>query len=235
MRRPHALVLVAALALALPLAACGSEGSAAGGDATVWVTRDRGAVLLHEADVPAGSTALQALDRVADVRTRYGGRFVQAVDGIEGSLERGEDWFLYVNGYLADRGGAEYRLRAGEVAWWDYRGWADADERADAVVVGAFPEPFLHGYAGRVREAVVTFALPSQEADARRLAEVVGGRVVRGSPPEGANVLALVDGPARVAATLSGPLGPVRVEVGGEAVRRLAGDPSAYLRRYRVP
>ena len=106
--------VLALLVLAAALAGCGGEGRAGDGEqATLWVTRDRGATLLHDEPVPAGETALRALDHVADVDTRYGGRFVQAVDGIEGSLEGGQDWFLYVNGYLADRGGAEYRLREG--------------------------------------------------------------------------------------------------------------------------
>jgi len=229
--------LVALLALAAALAGCaGGEPAADGGSATLWVTRDRGATVLHDEKVPAGMTVLQALDRVADVETRYGGRFVQAVDGIEGSLERGDDWFYYVNGYLAERGAAEYRLRDGDVAWWDYRDWAGGGEREDRVVVGAFPEPFLHGYGGHVRDAVVTYAEPSQEAAARRLAEVVDGRVVRAAPSDGANVLALVAGGTRMVASLRGDeAGPVRFEVAGTAVERLAADPAAYERRYRVP
>jgi hypothetical protein len=228
--------LVALALLAAALAGCGgAEAGDAEGTATLWVTRDRGAEVLHDAEVPAGATVLQALDRVADVETRYGGRFVQSIDGLAGSLETGDDWFFYVNGYLADRGSAEVRLRAGDVAWWDYRGWADSDERDDRIVVGAFPEPFLHGYAGRVRDAVVTFAEPEQEEHARRLAEVVGGEVVRATPPPDMNVLALVAGPTRFTATVrEPPTGPVRFEVGGDAVARLAADPRAYARRYRV-
>ncbi|MGE5691665.1 MAG: DUF4430 domain-containing protein [Pseudomonadota bacterium] len=225
---------LAALLAVVLLAACG--GGEDGGRATIWVTRDSGATVLHEERVPAGESVLRALDRVADVETRYGGRFVQAVDGLEGSAARGDDWFFYVNGYLADRGAAEYRLRPGDVAWWDYRSWDPADEEADRVVVGAFPEPFVHGYDGRVREAVVTYAEPSQEAAARRLADHVRGRVIRGAPPEGANVLALVAGPTRAAASVrGGGTGPVRFELAGAAPDRLAADPSAYARRYRVP
>ena len=229
--------VLALLVLAAALAGCGGEGRAGDGEeATLWVTRDRGATLLHDESVPAGETALRALDRVAEVDTRYGGRFVQAVDGIEGSLEGGQDWFLYVNGYLADRGGAEYRVREGDVVWWDYRDWSGGTEDEDRVAVGAFPEPFVHGYGGETRPAVVTFTQPSQEEAAGRLAEVVGGRVIRDAPPDGANVLALVAGPPRVTASVRGAsIGPVRFEVGGDAVEALADDPGAYARRYRVP
>ena len=138
---------VALLALLGALAAgCGSAAGGSG-QATVWVTRDRGQVVLHRAKVPAGLTAMQGLARVAKLQTRYGGRYVRAVDGVKEGGRRA--WFYYVNGYLADRGAADYRLHAGDVEWWDYRSWRDPAQ--DPVVVGAFPEPFLHGYAGKTR------------------------------------------------------------------------------------
>ena len=48
-----------------------------------------------------------------------------------------------MNGYEGDRSAASYRLRDGDVAWFDYRAWEREGEAR--VVVGAFPEPFLHG------------------------------------------------------------------------------------------
>jgi hypothetical protein len=90
---------------------------------------------------------MQGLERVAHVQTRYAGRFVQAIDGISGSLARQHDWFYFVNGYEADRSAAEYRLHPGDVEWWDYRSWRHAMNVP--IVVGAFPEPFLHGYDGK--------------------------------------------------------------------------------------
>src|SRR5205823_809025 len=146
--RVAAVVLAAAA-----LAGCANAGAGGKGRATVWVTRDEGAHVLLVRTVPAGLTAIQGLERVAHVRTRYGGRFVQAIDGIEGSLSRRQDWFYFVNGYEADRGGAEYVLHAGDVEWWDYRSWRQ--NMHVPVVVGAFPEPFLHGYGGRHRQAAV--------------------------------------------------------------------------------
>jgi hypothetical protein len=97
------------------------------------VTRDRGAHVLHSARVPAGESVLQALDRVAKVKTRFGGRYVRGVDGVEEHGNR--SWFYYVNGYLADRSAADYRLRKGDLAWWDYRSWRNPAQ--DPVVVGA--------------------------------------------------------------------------------------------------
>ena len=42
---------------------------------------------------------MRALASKVDVKTRYGGRYVQAVNGIEGSLNAQHDWFWFVNGY----------------------------------------------------------------------------------------------------------------------------------------
>ena len=113
-----------AAALVVALAGCGSSSSTGtAGQATLWVTRDRGTQVLHSTPVPAGESVLQALDRVAKVKTRFGGRYVRGVDGVEEHGNRA--WFYYVNGYLADRSAADYRLRPGDLAWWDYRSWRD--------------------------------------------------------------------------------------------------------------
>ena len=106
------------------------------------------------AQVPAGRFGLQALDRHADVETLYGGRFVQAVNGIKGSLDDQRDWFYFVNGIEPGVGAAEVELNEGDVAWWDYRDWSR--RMAAPVVVGAFPEPFLHGWDGERRPAEST-------------------------------------------------------------------------------
>ena len=85
-----------------------------------------------------------------DVETRYGGRFVQTIDGLEGRGSGGTvDWFYFVNGVEADVGAAEYELSPGDRVQWDYRRW-DAAMRVPAIV-GAFPEPFLNGLQGKRR------------------------------------------------------------------------------------
>ncbi len=161
------LRLAAAAAAVAVLAACGGgSGGPGDGDASLWVTRDRGADVVLTATVPAGLTVLQALDREADVETRYGGRFVQAIEGIEGSLARRQDWFYFVNGIEPDLGATEVELRPGDVAWWDFRGWEE--EMEAPVVVGAFPEPFAHGWDGRVRPLEVV-APPELAAEAQAL------------------------------------------------------------------
>jgi hypothetical protein len=163
--------LLLVLSAALLLAGCGEERGEGEGTASLWVTRDRGEEVVLTAQVPAGLTAMQALQREADVETRFGGRFVQSINGIEGSLSRQRDWFYFINGYEGDRGAAEYRLHDGDVVWWDLRAWRD--EMRAPVVVGAFPEPFLHGYGGERRPAVVRYA-SAVEGAARAL-----GRLIR--------------------------------------------------------
>ena len=64
--------LVAIALLLLP--GCGHERTGSG-TAALWVTRDRGATVLAIETVPAGLTAMQALDRELDLKTTYGGRF----------------------------------------------------------------------------------------------------------------------------------------------------------------
>jgi hypothetical protein len=226
--------LGALLALCL-LAAC-SAGGGEEGTATLWVTRGMGSEVLVEEEVPAGVSVLQALRAEADVDTGYGGRFVQAIDGVEGSLAAGRDWFYFVNGYEADRGAAEYRLREGDVVWWDYRSWRG--EAPQGVVVGAFPEPFLHGYDGRTRPAAVRYDPGAADA-ARELAELVGAESAEPSSvavPEGANLLHVTAGSRRLEARLPGggaAGAPVEFVLGAFEAARLARDPGLARFRYR--
>jgi hypothetical protein len=224
MRRALGALLVLVL-----LAGCG--GSAAGGEegtAKLWVTRDRGAEVLLDAQVDAGQTLMRALAGEVEIETRYGGRYLQEVEGLEGSLERQHDWFWFVNGYEGDRSAADYRLRDGDVGWFDYRAWEREGEAR--VVVGAFPEPFLHGYAGRVRPTDVRYE-PGAEERARELARLVGAETVAplGTDPSlERNVLEVRVGEPSARAELLG-------ETAGDPVRFvLSGDPDL-TRRYTVP
>ena len=208
---------VATLAL-LVAALTGCGGQAAHGTATLWVTRDRGAQVLLVRTVPAGETAMQALERTVKLKTSYGGRFVQGIDGVDGSLSARRDWFYFVNGIAPDKGAAEVKLHPGDVEGWDYRSWADGKDVT--VVVGAFPEPFLHGG----RPAVVVGSGPV----ARRLAAVVHGRVASAAPKD-ANVLELVPG-SGFTARMDG--GRVVFTLGLAAAPRLAANTSLARFRY---
>jgi hypothetical protein len=178
--------------------------------------------------VPSGLTAAQALERETKVTTRYGGRFVESIDGIAGSLSRRHDWFYFVNGIEADRSAAEYRLHAGDVEWWDYRDWGKVGEHVP-VVVGAFPEPFLHGYDGARRPAVVV----GSGRGARAIAHLLHARVAAAAPAA-ANVFRLTGGRRfRLSAHLR-PSGAVEFDFSGDALR-LARDPGLVRFRFSVP
>jgi hypothetical protein len=231
-KRLFPFLLVAAL-----LAGCG--GSGIPGRATLWVTRDRGADVLLVRSVPSGLTVMQALRREADVGTSYGGRFVSSIEGVESDASGRRDWFYFVNGVEADRGASEYRLHPGDVLWWDYRSWQGDDMRAP-VVVGAFPEPFLHGYGGKVRPAAVRYESRETRGAALGLANAVRADSVEpmGVPaPADANVLVVVEARVPFTAKLrdgSGSAGsPVLFRISFEDAKRLLRHPDEARRRYQ--
>ena len=137
---------VIAMAVAVALTGCGlGPGESSPGEATLTVTRDYGAEPVLEASVsePAASeTVIRFLDREAEITTRYGGGFVQSIDGTRARSAGGRtrDWFFFVNGIESARGAAEVGVRGGDRIWWDYRDWTDA--LRTPAVVGSWPEPF---------------------------------------------------------------------------------------------
>lgn len=157
MRRVRALAAVAVVLAGLVpgTAGCGfGEGAEKeGGAATLRVTRDfghrsLGSVRLDK--VHEGDTVMRMLRSKFDVTTRFGGRFVQSIDGLTGQGAGGQvDWFFFVNGVEADRGAAEWNLSPGDRIQWDRRDWGAA-MRVPAIV-GAYPAPFTTGIEGRRR------------------------------------------------------------------------------------
>jgi hypothetical protein len=133
------------------LAGCGlGPGSSSDGTATLTVTRDYGTERIVDAEVEApdeSETVLRMLDREADIETRYGGGFVQSIEGVAGETRGGRrlDWFFYVNGIESPVGSADRPVAGGDRIWWDHRDWTNA-MRVPAVV-GSWPEPFLQSSA----------------------------------------------------------------------------------------
>jgi hypothetical protein len=162
------LACAALVLLALALAACSiGVSSPRSGGAQLVVTRtfgERTVLRSSENPIPGGETAMRLLMRNAEVDTRYGGRFVEAVNGIHSSQQGGRrsDWFYYVNGIEAEVGAAERDVEPGDRVWWDYHDWTDA-MRVPAVV-GSFPEPFLHGAEGKLFPVRIDCAQDTQKA-----------------------------------------------------------------------
>jgi hypothetical protein len=149
------LVALVVAGLAPAAAGCGlGEGEEqAGGGATLRVTRDFGHRELGEVrldSVREGQTVMRMLRSEFDVTTRYGGRFVQSIDGLTGKGAEGQvDWIFWVNGLEADKGAAEWEVSPGDRIQWDHRDWSAA-MRVPAIV-GAYPEPFKSGLEGKRR------------------------------------------------------------------------------------
>lgn len=146
------IAVVLAAAAALAAAGCGAGPGQEAGSVELLVTRDYGAeelLRLPEPERSGGDTVMRLLQRNADVETRYGGGFVQSIDGLAGGRENGRpvDWFYYVNGIEADKGAASRDVEDGAKVWWDRHDWGSA-QRVPAVV-GSFPEPFRTGQNGR--------------------------------------------------------------------------------------
>jgi Domain of unknown function (DUF4430) len=154
-RRPARHRALAALAVAaVLLTGCGlGAGEEQEGGAQLRVTRDFGHEEIGSVRVDTlreDQTVMRMLRSEFDVDTRFGGRFVQSIDGLEGGGAGGtRDWFFFVNGIESGTGAGEYELSPGDRVQWDHRSWGAA-MRVPAIV-GAFPEPFLHGTEGERR------------------------------------------------------------------------------------
>ena len=148
MRRALAL-----LALGLGLAGCGlGAGEERPTGVELRVTRDFGAKLIDSTrrdGIRAGDTVMRLLrSSQREVKTRYGGRFVQSIDGLSGRGPGGRrDWFFFVNGIESDMGAGEYGLNDGDRIQWDYRNWQAT--MSVPAIVGAFPEPLVSGTQGK--------------------------------------------------------------------------------------
>ena len=109
-----------------------------------------------EADPPESETVIRFLDREAEITTRYGGGFVQSIDGLAGAEEDGRK---ATTGSSTSTGSSRRSApprctsTGGDRIWWDYRDWTDA-MRVPAVV-GSWPEPFAQASAENARAGAV--------------------------------------------------------------------------------
>jgi hypothetical protein len=170
--RPLLAVLVV-----VALSGCGfGAGEKKPGGAELRVTRDFGQHDLHadarKSELRDSDTVMRFLQQGHKVATRFGGGFVQSIDGLAGNQAAEHDWFYYVNGREASVGAADYKLAAGDVVQWDYHDW-HATQHVPAIV-GAFPQPFAHGLTGK--------RLPTRlecEDDQSKACQLVGDRLAK--------------------------------------------------------
>jgi hypothetical protein len=221
-RRPPdtALLLALGLALCLALTGCGLGAGHEPGGTTLTITRDFGTHSVRQLDAPkvgGDETVMRLLQRNAKVATRYGGGFVQSIDGLAGGRNGGRplDWFYYVNGVEASRGAAATSLRGGDRVWWDRHDWS-ATMRVPAVV-GSFPEPFRHGIDGKRLPVRIECATPGSDP-----CRQVSKRLASYDVPAAIGGLLT----ARVEETLRVLVGPWRALEGDHALATLERGPA---------
>jgi Domain of unknown function (DUF4430) len=208
-------------ALAVVAAGCGVGAGSPPGGVTLTVTDGFGSRTLVDTDQPEADgeeTIMRLLQRNADVKTRYGGGFVQSIEGLGGGQEDGRpvDWFYYVNGIEAPRGSADTEVEDGDHVWWDRHDWGTA-MRVPAVI-GAYPEPFVHGVDGERLPVRLECDDPGGEAcdavnDALIDLDLIPGKAQLGTAQE-AEVLRVLVGRWR-AVTVN--LGVAQIEEGPRA------------------
>jgi len=119
----RALVVLAGIAL---IGGCGLGPGKGTSDVSVMITRGFGASRvgsLVERHVPGSETVMRMLERRFHVQTKYGGGFVEAINGLSGQPPH-LDWFYYVNGVEAPAGAASTAVHRGDHIWWDLHDWA---------------------------------------------------------------------------------------------------------------
>ncbi len=221
-------VATALLLAALAAAGCGLGPGAGVGGVGLTVTRDFGATPLLRRTVAANEsdTVMRLLEGNAEIATRYGGGYVQSIEGVEESQRGGHpyDWFFFVDGVEAPIGAADYALDGGERIWWDYRDWA-ATNHVPAVV-GSFPAPFSDGYEGKARPvAVECLGGGPACAEVRRRLRAAGAPLTPAAPPVDGPKTGAYRGKSAHRRGLSG--GEIRVLVGTWG--RVRSDPAAAL------
>jgi hypothetical protein len=162
-----ALAGLAAVVTAASFAGCGLGPGAGTGDVGLRITRDFGQAKVGagtQSRVPGAETVMRMLERSFRVQTRYGGGFVESINGLSGDSSR-HDWFYYVNGVQAPVGAASTAVHRGDRIWWDLHDWSATD--SVPAVVGSFPEPFVHGFGGKRLPTTVQCAPGAAAACAR--------------------------------------------------------------------
>jgi hypothetical protein len=143
-------IALAALVVSAACAGCGLGPGAGTSGVSLRVTQGFGADPVRTvttAHVPGSETVMRMLQRSFRVNTRYGGGFVESINGHSGAGGERADWFYYVNGVQAKQGAATTAVHKGDAIWWDLHDWQATD--SIPAVVGSYPEPFVHGIGGK--------------------------------------------------------------------------------------
>jgi hypothetical protein len=210
----------ALVALALALAGCGIGAGNAPSAVHLLVTRDFGASVVRTWSAPKVSgqeTVMSLLMRNAHVSTRYGGGFVQSIDGLAGGQQGGQpvDWFYFVNGIEASKGAASTNVNPGDAIWWDRHDWSQTE--TVPAVVGSFPQPFLNGIDGKR----LPVRVECSDAEGAACHTVTARLQANGVPA----AVSALGGAAGAAETLRVAVAPWRAIAGEEGPHELSEGP----------
>lgn len=214
----RALTAFAALAAAVAIGGCGLGPGRTTGGASVVVTQAFGAreIGSHAASkVPGAETVMRMLERSFHVQTRYGGGFVESIDGHAGNSSQ-TDWFYYVNGIQAPKGAASTAVQRGDRIWWDLHDWRVTD--SIPAVVGSYPEPFLHGVGGKRLPTTVECG-----GGVANACKVVTAALTRAGVPVASQLIGTGSGPDTLGVVVA-TWNEIKSEVAGELI---AHGPSA--------
>ncbi len=220
----RAWTAVAVPAIVLACGGCGLGPGAPTKSVSVTVTGQFGArhiSTVSHSKVPGSETVMRMLERSFKISTRYGGGFVQSINGLAPSGAH-NDWFYYVNGVQASKGAATTAVHAGDQIWWDLHDWS-ATESIPAVV-GSFPEPFTNGIGGK-RYPVTLECATNVNSACTRVAKAMSDVHV----PASSQLLGTGSGPATLGIVV-GTWSEIRSEVAAELVAHGPGASGVYAR-----
>ena len=215
---------LAVAAVVLLCAGCGLGPGAGTRGVSLVITRQfgtRSVASLSKRNVPGSETVMRMLQRSFKVSTRYGGGFVQSIDGLAPSGAR-NDWFYYVNGVQAPQGAATTTVHAGDHIWWDLHDWTATD--SIPAVVGAYPEPFVHGIGGK-RYPVTIECAPAMEAACNTVSKELAAQHVPAAP----QLLGTGSGPDTLGIVV-GTWSEIRGEVAAELIDYGPGASGVYAK-----
>jgi hypothetical protein len=215
---------VAALAVVLACGGCGLGPGAPTKGVSLTVSSGFGArhiSTVSRSKVPGSETVMRMLERSFKISTRYGGGFVQSIDGRSGSADH-TDWFYYVNGVQGSRGAATTAVHAGDQIWWDLHDWS-ATENIPAVV-GSFPEPFTNGIGGK-RYPVTLECASDVDAACKQVTKAMTAVHV----PASSQLLGTGSGPSTLGIVV-GTWSAIHSEVAAELVAHGPGASGVYAR-----
>jgi hypothetical protein len=217
-------IVLSAMATIVAMAGCGLGPGPGSGGVSLTVTRNFGTApigVVSRKHVTGAETVMRMLERSFHVQTRYGGGFVEAVNGQSGSGSQ-RDWFYYVNGIQASRGAAGTAVHSNDRIWFDLHDWRATD--SVPAVVGSYPAPFTNGAGGRRYPTTIECA-----PDVQAACQQVAGALHRTGVPAASQLLGAASGTDTLGVVVA-TWPDVRAEVAGRYLEKGPGASGVYAR-----